>query len=223
MKIKIIIITLIAGTLLFLLRTGGLRIQYGSNQYHAEQAQIFSGNLLNVTGELLMTRNEDTLPRWEEVITQTRTIDFRLYDFSYPPLLQLFQRMARGGVKIRSIVENEMYGGAVSKNFAKLQKLFTGQTYMELQSDKKLNDNFMHAKTFITDNAFIMQTANLTYSSFFNNREFFFVSHDAAIHNNLAELFQKDHDGIPIKSTDILPNVIFCPIDCRYKIETLIS
>ncbi len=220
---KIIIITLIGGTLLFFLRDGGLRIQYGSNQHHAEQAQIFSGKLLNVTGELLMTRSDDALPRWEEVITQTRTLDFWLYDFSYQPLLQLFQRMARGGVKIRAIVENEMYGGALSKNFIKLQKLFTGQTYMDLQSDKKLHDNFMHAKTFITDDAFIIQTANLTYGAFFNNREFFFVSHDSAIRQNLAELFQKDHDGIPITSSDILPNVVFCPIDCRHKIETLIS
>lgn len=27
----------------------GLRLQIGSNQYHAEQQQIFSGHLINVT------------------------------------------------------------------------------------------------------------------------------------------------------------------------------
>lgn len=50
----------------------------------------------------------------------------------------------------------------------------------------------MHAKTFLTEDAFIIQTANLTYSSFFSNREFFLISHNPLILANLKSIFAKD-------------------------------
>src|SRR4029079_12862291 len=66
-------------------------------------------------------------------------------------------------------------------------------------------------------------TANLTYPSFFNNREFFFLSYDPTIQANLKELFAKDRAGQKILAADIHPNLLICPIDCRSKIETLLS
>ena len=222
MKTKIILLALIAGTFIVLFATGGLRLQYGSSEHTATQQQIFSGYLMNVTGEVLMTPDGDTLDRWQEVVEQSRKLDFWLYSFSYQPLLDSFQRLARSGVRIRGIVENKQFGND-TKAFTKLLKIFTGRTFADIQSDEKLNDNFMHAKTFLTDDAFIIQTANLTYSSFFSNREFFFISYDPIIHSNLQALFVKDRSGEKLNPSDIHPNLLVCPIDCRHKIEILIS
>lgn len=101
MKTKIILLALVAGTFIMLFATGGLRFQYGSTTHNAQQQQIFSGVLLNVTGEVLMTPDGDTLDRRQEVVEQSRSLDFRLYSFSYEPLLDSFQRRARSGVRIR--------------------------------------------------------------------------------------------------------------------------
>ena len=109
------------------------------------------------------------------------------------------------------------------KEFRKLQQKFEFRKSIELRSDEKLGTNFQHAKTFITDKARIMQTANLGYAAFFNNREFFFISYNPLVRDNLKMLFEKDRNGEQIQPEDIHPNVLFCPIDCRYKIETLIS
>lgn len=198
-------------------------MQIGSNQHHALSQQLFTGgNLINVTGELFVAWDDDTLERRQEVIADTRSVDFWLYDFTYQPLIDLFKKMARGGVKIRGIMENELYGNN-GKNFQKLQKTFTGKYSIAIHSDELLRDNFMHAKTFLTDKAFIIQTANLGYPSFFRNREFFFISHDVLILENLRVIFAKDRAGQKLLPEDIHPNLLICPIDCRHKITTLLS
>lgn len=81
----------------------------------------------------------------------------------------------------------------------------------------------MHAKTFLTDDAFIIQTANLGYAGFFNNREFFFISQSAVIHKNLRDIFAKDRAGQRLLPADIEPNLLICPIDCRAKTEAILS
>lgn len=158
----------------------------------------------------------------EDHIAKARHLDFWLYGFSYQPLQKLFQKMARVWIPIRGIMENEPYGWT-TKEFTKLQKLFTWRDFIDLHTDELLRDNFMHAKTFLTDNAFIIQTANLSYSSFFNNREFFFLSYDPTILANLQMLFDKDRIGETIQPDEIDPNLLICPIDCRYKIEMILS
>jgi len=42
-----------------------------------------------------MSPNAEALEAWKEEVEETRTLDFRLYGFSYQPLLELFQDMAR--------------------------------------------------------------------------------------------------------------------------------
>ena len=123
-KITILIIALVAVTLGVLFYLDGLRFQFGSNQHHAEESPLFSGSIASITGELLMSWSSDTLPVRQNTIAYSRTLDFWLYDFTYQPLQKLFQQMAHAGVKIRGIVENQLYGNN-SKNFTKLHKLFT--------------------------------------------------------------------------------------------------
>ncbi len=63
----------------------------------------------------------------------------------------------------------------------------------------------------------------MTHSSFFTNREYFFWSYDTGVYNSLYNVFQKDRAGERIKKTDIHPNLLICPINCRSVIQYLIT
>jgi phosphatidylserine/phosphatidylglycerophosphate/cardiolipin synthase-like enzyme len=72
------------------------------------------------------------------------------------------------------------------------------------------------------ENAFRIQTANLTKSSFESNREHFFYSPNVAVRASLAQLFEKDWAGEELKTTDLHPNLVVCPVNCRQVVETLL-
>ncbi len=48
-----------------------------------------------------------------------------------------------------------------SESFCKATENVYVNKAAQIASDEKLRDNFMHAKTFIMDSGFIIQTANL--------------------------------------------------------------
>jgi hypothetical protein len=48
-------------------------------------------------------------------------------------------------------------------------------------------------------------------------------SENKDIMDNLKMLFEKDRNGQKIQENDIHPNLLFCPINCRNKIEYLIK
>lgn len=95
--------------------------------------------------------------------------------------------------------------------------------WIQTKNDQKLHTNFVHAKTLISQDFYIIQTANLTYSAFHNQREYFVIGTNSEINQNLKDLFRLDWDGHRIHSKDIHPNIVFCPTDCRHKITTLLS
>jgi phosphatidylserine/phosphatidylglycerophosphate/cardiolipin synthase-like enzyme len=86
-----------------------------------------------------------------------------------------------------------------------------------------MGTTYTHSKITLNPDAFRIQTANLTKSSFESNREHFFFSSNPAIHQNLKELFARDREGIPLSSDQFHPNLVVCPINCRVVIEALLS
>lgn len=75
----------------------------------------------------------------------------------------------------------------------------------------------------LLDHEFLVQTANLTHSSFFKNREYFFVGTHTGVRKSLQTIFEKDWRGEQILLEDIHPNVLVCDINCRVVIEELLS
>jgi phosphatidylserine/phosphatidylglycerophosphate/cardiolipin synthase-like enzyme len=51
---------------------------------------------------------------------------------------------------------------------------------------------YQHSKVMLNEDAFRIQTANLTKSSFESNREHFFYSDNAEVRSSLAQLFEND-------------------------------
>lgn len=186
-------------------------------------AQELSGDylqsLISVTWELLSSPKK-SFPRRSEIAHQQNHLDGWIYSITDDKIKKILKNIAWKG-SVRLIAENKIY----QWNKKEIQKLikFFDESGIEYRSDEALWTNFVHAKTFIWDKHFLIQTANLTHSSFENNREFFFVSTNPIIKKNLEELFDKDRNWTALKPEDIHPNLLFCPIDCRAKIETLLQ
>ena len=206
--------------------THGIRLQVGTatsdSSVLSPITTVTSGTLINVTGVLLMAPSTTTLQIWEQTIGAAKSLDFWLYTLSSPPIEKLLKGMARAGVPIRGILEDHPLG-ITGNVFAKIESTFSGPYAIALHPGSSLGVTFTHVKTFVTDSSFIIETANLDYSSFAKNREFFFVSSNPVIRENLESLFSKDRSGDQIKPSDIQPNLLICPIDCRAKTTALLS
>lgn len=86
-----------------------------------------------------------------------------------------------------------------------------------------MGTQYTHAKVNLIDSGFIIQTANLTHSSFAKNREHFFQSYDSGVRTSLHTIFEKDRMGEKITMKDIHPNLVVCNINCRGVIEQLLK
>jgi len=86
-----------------------------------------------------------------------------------------------------------------------------------------MGTEYTHAKVNLIDSGFIIQTANLTNSSFASNREHFFQSTDSGVRKSLHTIFEKDRIGEKITMNDIHPNLVICNINCRGVIEQLLK
>jgi len=107
--------------------------------------------------------------------------------------------------------------------YGELLTAFHGNANIHLIPDDRLDVQFMHAKTFLTPNKFIIQTANLTYSSFSKNREAFFMSTDSGVLASLHYLHDADRYDMPFDRALLHPNLVVCPINCRARVEWLLS
>ncbi len=133
---------------------------------------------------------------------------------------------------IALIIEQDKYQ-QFGDDFGKLQQEFTGNKNISLLSDRNLGINNMHAKAFVGEKRRVIQTANLNRSSFYDNREHFFFGQDETIRQNLLDLFALDSKTIIDKKRNkaeyltlthnLSPHLVVCPLDCRQKLEFLLS
>jgi phosphatidylserine/phosphatidylglycerophosphate/cardiolipin synthase-like enzyme len=145
----------------------------------------------------------------------------RNYEITYQPFKDSFLLLSRQGVPLHIILENQIYN-AYQNFFKQLQTVFSGEEQIHLQSDDAMGTTYQHSKVMFNESAFRIQTANLTKSSFEFNREHFFFSEHSAVLRSLSQLFARDLAGEQIKNTDLHPNLVVCPINCRSVVENLL-
>jgi phosphatidylserine/phosphatidylglycerophosphate/cardiolipin synthase-like enzyme len=75
----------------------------------------------------------------------------------------------------------------------------------------------------VNEDGFRIQTANLTKSSLESNREHFYYGTDPDIRENLVKLFDIDRQGSGLKASDLHPNLVVCPMNCRAIVEALLE
>jgi cardiolipin synthase len=137
-----------------------------------------------------------------------------MYNITHRDSRVVIKTLAKEWVQVKMIVEDDKYGPDEEED--------PWGRGIQVRNDAKMHTNFIHAKTLVSDNFYVIQTANLTYGGFNDQREYYVIGNDPYILNNLKLLFEKDRRGEEIRPEDIHPNLIVCPIDCREKITWLL-
>jgi len=165
----------------------------------------------------------DSFVNFEKSVLQTDDILYlQTYDFTEKRVKKIFKKLLDRGVKIRLIMENKKYKQYLD-TFKMIENYFSWYEAFDLKSDEQMGTNYIHSKIALLDDEFWIQTANLTHSSFFENREHFFVSSNSGVYVSLKTVFDKDWDGEEILLSDLHPNLLVCNINCRIGIEELLS
>jgi len=159
---------------------------------------------------------------WTAWLQGESSLDFRLYNYTFEDMQRRMRQQAAHGVTIQWIIERNQFA-RTGDWFLALQKQFAWQPSFQLQADDNLHVEFQHAKTFVWEKHFIIQTANSTYSSFNANREAFFFGEDIGIVATLRALFSADWAGESLYSVKMDPDIVVCPVNCRSRVESLLQ
>ncbi len=178
------------------------------------QSNISFSNLENIEWELYFSPSYDYTWFEDYLLTTNEELKVYLYSFIYNPLISSFKDIANSWVDIQIVIENNKFNHD-DEDYYELLNSFSWFQNIEIKNDEDLDTNFMHAKTFLLDDKFIIQTANLTYSAFFRSAEIFFVSQDKDVLDSLNYIFQQDWNWNNIDENKIHDNLIVCPFDCR--------
>ncbi len=215
----------IIGILIVGASLGDVKIQVGTwgVQYVSPKAISAQLNALqNISGAFFRSPEGSLARELQSFAGTQKDLDLRTYDFTQKDFKILLRQLAEKGVNIRIIVEDKKF--QQFKNTLKvLNQYYSWNKNIQLKSDKQMGTEYVHAKVNLIDSGWIIQTANLTQSSFASNREHFFQSFDTWIRASLHTIFTKDRNGERILMKDIHPNLVICNINCRGVIEQLLK
>lgn len=214
------------GTILIIvgLVLGDIQIKVGNRQTQASTRNIHTqiNNIQDISWSFFRSPGESLTKELASFSATKQNLDVRTYEFTQKDFKTIMKNLAESGVNIRIIVEDKKF-----KQFQNTLKVvsqeFSWYKNIQLKSDKQMGTEYVHAKVNLIDSGFIIQTANLTKSSFASNREHFFQSFDPQVRESLHTLFEKDWNGERISMKDIHPNLVVCNINCRGVIEQLLS
>lgn len=152
---------------------------------------------------------------WKETVERSKDFLYIwMYNISHRDSATVIKNQAKKGVSVKVILEDDKYGEDIDQE--------PRGWWIQVKNDKELKTNFIHAKVLVSDDYYMIQTANLTQSAFHNQREYYIIGHDKEILDNLKDLFRLDWNGNRIHHSDIHPNIIFCPTNCRDKVTKLL-
>lgn len=182
--------------------------------WELEREQKMVEHIEQLSGELLVSPKESWF-WWSQIISSAQDFLYVwMYNVTHRDSKALIKSLARDGVKIRMIIEDDKYGPD--------EEQMPRGWGIQVRNDAKLNTNFIHAKVLVSSTFYVIQTANLTFDGFNAQREYYVVGRDKAILQNLKMLFEKDRAWEPLVDADIHPNLIVCPVDCREKISWML-
>ena len=197
--------------------------EYGDH-YSAEHVEAVDGAYISFTGshtEIIL------LPDSNEVKNIVRSFDsaqkriwVEIYTWTQKDTVDAIIHAHERWIDTRVILEGNVYGTPRINNdtFVKLQNAGIAVVYAD-------NDryNFTHAKFWIIDDTYCVDTGNLTYSSFQKNRDIIVCDIHPDVLTTLSTLFLADHKKeLPIFLWTIPRNIFISPIDMRDRLSSLI-
>lgn len=178
----------------------------------------WKNDLIEVGGNLLYSPGHSRDGRQKRIGRSSDYLYIWMYNITHRDTLTLMKKLAQHNVQLRFILEDKKY--IQDLNSKDIGALGWG---IQVKNDSLLWTNYVHAKWFISSDYFIIQTANLTNGGFNSSREYYFISENKQILDSLKIIYDKDWIGQKISPSDIHPNLLICPIDCRVKIQDLLS
>lgn len=179
-------------------------------------------NLENITWTLYYSPVDSWNAFSKSLSSAEDTIKIQTYEFTKKEIKQIVKWLLEKWVIVNLIMENNKYQ-QYQNTWRQIEEYFADYPRFEIMSDEQMWTLYTHSKIALIDSWFWIQTANLTHSSFFNNREHFFYSENSWVWNSLNNIFDKDWNGENIELDDIHPNLVVCNINCRAVIENLLS
>ena len=194
--------------------------QTNENQFNSEN---FLENLKVIPWTIFQWPTNELYTQYGKFLDSTdKYIKLETYDFTNKFFKTHFQNLSNRWVPVQIILENNKYQ-EYGNTFRELQNYFTWDKNIELRNDEQMWTMYVHAKVTLNEDAFWVQTANLTKSSFESNREHFFYSNDSDFHDSLEKLVNADWTGESLSTLNLHPNLVVCPFNCRDVIETLLE
>lgn len=194
--------------------------QSNENQFNSEN---FLENLKVIPWTLFQWPNKELYTQYGKFLDSTdEYLKLETYDFTNKFFKTRFQNLSNRWVPVQIILENNKYQ-EYGNTFRELQEYFTWNKNIELRSDKQMWTMYVHAKVTLNEDAFWVQTSNLTKSSFESNREHFFYSKDSDFHDSLEKLIDADRIWDDLSTLNLHPNLVVCPFNCREVIKTLLE
>jgi len=203
---------------------GDVKIQLGTYSHKASTKSIQTQltKIQNISWSFFRSPGESLKKELQTFSSTQQNLDLWTYEFTHKDFKTALKKLAENDMNIRIIVEDKKY--QQYKNTLKnLISEFSWYSNIQLKSDKQMWTEYVHAKVNLIDSGFIIQTANLTNSSFASNREYFFQSADSWVRKSLHTIFEKDRIGTKLTMKDIQPNLVVCNINCRGVIEQLLN
>ena len=203
-------------------------VEWGSWYGESEQENRFNSenfleNLKVIPWTILQWPSNDLYSRYWEFLKNTNEyLKLETYDFTNKFFKTRFQDISNRWVPVQIILENNKYQ-EYGNTFRELQEYFTWNKNIQLRSDEQMWTSYVHAKVTLNEDAFRVQTANLTKSSFESNREHFFYSNDVDFHDSLEKLVNADWSWDDLSTLNLHPNLVVCPFNCREVIKTLLE
>ena len=179
-------------------------------------------NLENITWNLYYSPINSWNAFSKSLNSAEDTVKIQTYEFTKNEIKQIVKWLLEKWVIVNLIMENQKYQ-QYQNTRKQIQEYFSDYTRFQIKSDEQMWTMYTHSKIALIDSWFWIQTANLTHSSFFTNREHFFYSENPNVWNSLDNIFNKDWNWEKIEIADIHPNLVVCNINCRAVIENLLS
>lgn len=196
----------------------GEKLSMGSKKYTPKDMN----DIQQIRGVFFRSPGESLSKELENFWKTQQNLDLRTYEFTHKDFKNALKALANNNVNVRIIIEDQKFK-QYQNTLKVLHQELSWYQNIQLKSDKQMGTEYTHAKVNLIDSGFIIQTANLTQSSFAKNREHFFQSYDTGVRTSLHTIFQKDWNGQKITIKDIHPNLVVCNINCRGVIQYLLK
>jgi len=202
--------------------SGEISFDFWKENYSYGDIRFNIKNLKNITWELYTSPDNSWYAFNDSISHINHILKIETYEFTEKRLKRSFKKLLEKWIDIKLIMENNKYQ-QFQNTRKKIKEYFQDYNNFEIKSDEQMHTKYVHSKINLVDSGFWIQTANLTYSSFNKNREYFFYSTDTWVWNSLNIIFDKDWIWKKIEIEDIHPNLLVCNINCRNWVESLLQ